>query len=309
MTKYFLFAFLTFGLLWSCTDGELQTPGDEYLTGDQDGSYSVDMNGVFKNFGKVTQATSSSGGSDISGTSSAGGSISITLPQVLATGNYTELNGAMITIMTQDGVFTNIGMDGAPLSFNLSITSVNNSQGFVSGIFSGSVMNLTTDEIVNLTNGKFVKIQFTPVVNIDRVLEAKFNDELFDFSTNANAQGITTGAIISGENTNQVQTLSLMIPGGIGVDTFTEEDLVEIKVNLGTTNNPSDFYSNYDPVSDTYLPVVLTITSIDLGEGDTTGRVKGTFSGTITKFTNGVPGEEIIVTEGKINVPIEIPEG
>lgn len=306
MTKYFLFAFLTLGLLWSCTDGELQTPGDEYLTGNQDGSYSVDMNGVFKNFSKVTQATSSSGGSDISGTSSAGGSISITLPQVLATGNYTELNGAMVTIMTQEGVFTNMGIDGAPLSFNLSITSVNNSQGFVSGIFSGSVMNLTTDEIVNLTNGKFVKIQFTPVVNIDRVLEAKFNDELFDFSTNAYAQGITTGAVISGENTNQVQTLSLMIPGGIGVATFTEEDLVEIKVNLGTTNNPSDFYSNYDPVSDTYLPVVLTITSIDLGEGDTAGRVKGTFSGTITKFTNGVPGEEIIVTEGKINVPIEI---
>lgn len=306
MTKYFLFAFLTLGLLWSCTDGELQTPGDEYLTGNEDGSYSVDMNGVFKNFSKVTQATSSSGGSDISGTSSAGGSISITLPQVLATGNYTELNGAMVTIMTQEGVFTNMGIDGAPLSFNLSITSVNNSQGFVSGIFSGSVMNLTTDEIVNLTNGKFVKIQFTPVVNIDRVLEAKFNDELFDFSTNAYAQGITTGAVISGENTNQVQTLSLMIPGGIGVATFTEEDLVEIKVNLGTTNNPSDFYSNYDPVSDTYLPVVLTITSIDLGEGDTAGRVKGTFSGTITKFTNGVPGEEIIVTEGKINVPIEI---
>lgn len=306
MTKYFLFAFLTLGLLWSCTDGELQTPGDEYLTGNEDGSYSVDMNGVFKNFSKVTQATSSLGGSDISGTSSAGGSISITLPQVLATGNYTELNGAMVTIMTQEGVFTNMGIDGAPLSFNLSITSVNNSQGFVSGIFSGSVMNLTTDEIVNLTNGKFVKIQFTPVVNIDRVLEAKFNDELFDFSTNAYAQGITTGAVISGENTNQVQTLSLMIPGGIGVATFTEEDLVEIKVNLGTTNNPSDFYSNYDPVSDTYLPVVLTITSIDLGEGDTAGRVKGTFSGTITKFTNGVPGEEIIVTEGKINVPIEI---
>lgn len=306
MTKYFLFAFLTFGLLWSCTDGELQTPGDEFMAGNEDGSYSVEMNGVFKNFSKVTQATSSSGGSDISGTSSAGGSISITLPQVLATGNYTELNGAMVTIMTQEGVFTNMGIDGAPLSFNLSITSVNNSQGFVSGIFSGSVMNLTTDEIVNLTNGKFVKIQFTPVVNIDRVLEAKFNDELFDFSTNAYAQGITTGAVISGENTNQVQTLSLMIPGGIGVATFTEEDLVEIKVNLGTTNNPSDFYSNYDPVSDTYLPVVLTITSIDLGEGDTAGRVKGTFSGTITKFTNGVPGEEIIVTEGKINVPIEI---
>ena len=309
MTKYFLFAFLMLGLVWSCSDGELQTPGDEYLTGNQDGMYVVDINGVLKNFGKVTQATSSSNGSEIKGTSATGGTISISLPLGLATGNYTELNGAMITIMTPEGVFTNMGMDGVPLAFNLSITSVNNSQGFVSGIFSGSVMNSATEEVLNLTNGKFVKIQFQPVVNIDRVLEAKFNEELFDFSTNATAQGVTTAAVISGENTNQVQTLSLMIPGGIGVATFTEADLVEIKVNLGTTNNPSDYYSNYDPISDTYLPVTLTITSINLGEGETIGRVKGTFSGTITKFVNGVPGEEIIVTEGKIDVPIETPEG
>ena len=305
MNKYFLFALLTLGFLWSCSDAELQTPGDEYISGNQDGSYVVDIDGVFKDFSKTTSANSSSSQSEINGNNTANGSISITLPQTLSVGNYTELDGAMISINTPNGTYTNMGPDGL-LSFNLSITAVNNNSGRVSGVFSGMVMDLVSGETHSLSNGKFIKIHFQPNANADRVLEAKFNDVEFDFSTNANAQGLATSALISGENVNQIQTLEISIPNGIAEATFTEENMVKFQVNLGTTSNSSDMYSNYDPVTDTYLPVTLTITSIVLGDSNLGGRVKGTFSGTITKFINGVSGDDVIVTEGKIDVPIEV---
>ena len=149
-----------------------------------------------------------------------------------------------------------------------------------------------------------MQIQVQPTPQSDALLKANFNDTAFDFSNGANAMGIQTAAVIQGENIDQIQTLSITVPGGIGIGSYTEENNVIFQVNLGTSNNPTDVYTNYNAVTDTYLPVTLNITAVTTGEY---ARVLGTFSGTITKFTNGVPGEEITVSQGQINVPVVIP--
>ena len=54
-----------------------------------------------------------------------------------------------------------------------------------------------------------------------------------------------------------------------------------------------DVYTNYDPLTDTYLPTTVNITSVELAGENTTGNVKGTFSGTIAKFVNGEIVDEV----------------
>lgn len=305
MNKYFLFAFLLFGLVWSCSDSELYTPGDEFLSGGiATGTYQVELNGTLWKFDKTTQAYNNPSQSEVNGAGSTGNTISIRIPQSLSTGNYSESDEALVMMMLNNGVYSNMDGAGNFLPFNLSITSVDNSSGQVSGKFSGTVSNIATGETITLTNGIFVKIHFIPTTDSDWKLKADFNGEGKDFSTNARAEGITTAAMIVGENQNQAQTLSITIPGGLSEGTFTEEDEVKVQVNLGTTTNPSDVYTNYDPTTDTYLPATLKITSITLGDGNSVGVVKGNFSGIITKFINGVPGEEVEVTSGEIKVPI-----
>lgn len=302
MNKYLLLAYLFLGFAWSCSDSDLQTPGNEFLDHFGDGSYVVEVNGLLNNFSKVTSAENHSTMSSINGANANGSSISISLPSNLTVGTYNEMDGAKIIIFSTEGYFSNLSDNGTH-PFELKITSVNNSAGYVSGTFSGTVQNSLTGELRTLTNGKFVKIQFPPNPSANRILKAQFNDVEIDFSTNAQAQGVTTAAVISGQNTNSIQTLNITIPNGIAVGTFTEENQVILRVNLETTANPSDMYSNYDTATDTYLPLSLTITSIDLGENGE-GTVKGYFSGEITKFINGNPGEIIEVTSGEIKVPI-----
>ena len=298
MNKYLLLPILLLGFLWSCSDSELITPGDEFQNTIESGTYTFELNGVFMDYSSITSATSTASESQIRG-GNGSQSIVLTLAQALEVGTISQADGATVIIsLGAEGVFTNVDANNELLPLNISITAVNTSAGLVSGNFSGTVYNAAADETRVITNGTFFEIQFEAEAENDRIFKANFNDQLFDFSTNANAQGIQTAAVIQGVNVDQIQTLSITIPGGIAVGSFTEADQVVYEVNLGTSENPNDVYSNYDATTDTYLPVTLNITGI------TAERVIGSFTGTITKFTNGVPGEEIIVTSGQINVPI-----
>lgn len=299
MNKYLLLPLLLLGLVWSCSDSELITPGDEFQNTTDPGTYTFELNGVFMDYSVGTTATSAADGSQIRGGNGAGQTIVLSIPQSLEVGAFSQADGATVIVsMGADGVFTNVDANNELLPLTVNVMAVNSSAGLVTGNFTGTVYNPVSEETRVITNGMFFEIQFEPEVANNRILKANFNDQLFDFSTNAVAQGVQTAAVIHGVNTDQIQTLSITVPGGIAVGTLTEADQVVYQVNLGTSDNPNDVYSNYDATTDTYLPVSLNITVI------TTERVIGSFSGTITKFTNGVPAEEITITDGQINVPI-----
>ena len=307
MNKYFLFAFALFGLLLSCNDSELFTPGDEFLGGGiTAGTYQVELNGNLWKFDDTTEAQSDAIQSYINGSNDNGNTISISKIGTLSTGTYTEADGTMVVLMMNNGIYSNVDEDGEFLPFELKITSVNQFQGHVSGRFSGMVSNMTTGEVITLTNGIFVNIEFETGVISTAKLKGDFNEVEKDFSINARAEGVTTAALIVGENQDQLQTLSITIPGGLSEEIFTEEDLVKVQVNLGTTTNPSDVYTNYDPLTDTFLPTTVNITSVELAGENTTGNVKGTFSGTIAKFVNGEIVDEVEITNGEIDVPIVV---
>jgi hypothetical protein len=304
MNKYFLLSFLFFGFLWSCSDSELITPGDEFLTVIDPGTYTVDVDGATEDFSYVTQAINDPAESQINGTAMSGKSISISLTESLSTGVHSQIDGARITLnLGADGIFTNIAEDGTALPLNISISQVNNNLGIVSGSFDATVFNVVTGATKILTNGNFYMIEFEPTVSNDRILKADFNGTAFDFSSEAKASGIATAAIISGFNVNQIQNLSINIPGGIAVGTYTEENNVVVRVQLGTSNDPNDYYTNYNATTDEYLPFTLNVTQITADVG---GRVLGNFTGTITKFVNGQATEEIEITNGVINVPVVV---
>ena len=304
MNKYFFLSILLMGFIWSCSDSELITPGDEFQDVLESGIYTVDIDGVFTDFSSTTSANSSDQNSQINGASSANQTISISIPEALSVGVFTQDQGARIAMNIVGVTFTYLSAINEILPFNLTISSVNNSSGLVSGNFSGTVYSAALGETRELTNGVFYEIQFTPTEAGDRIFTAHFNGNLFDFSREAHAAGLQIEAVIRGERVNQNQTLIFSVPGGLAVGTLTEANEVVVSVNMGTTNNPNDIYSNYDAVTDTYLPVSLKINSITDGEN---GRVIGTFTGTIAKFNNGETTDEIEVTEGKINVPVENP--
>jgi hypothetical protein len=305
MNKYFLLSFLLFGFLWSCSDSELITPGDEFLTEVEPGTYTANVDGVFTDFSYVTQAFNDALESQVNGTAMDGKSISISLQEALSTGVYSEINGARIVLnLGTEGVFTNVDADGETLPLNVSITQANNNLGLVSGVFNATVFNIATGATKIITEGQFYQIQFEPSVSNNATLKGDFNGTPFDFSFEAKATGVATAAIISGLNVNQVQNLSITVPNGIAVGTYTEENNVIVQVQLGTSNNPNDVYTNFNATTGEYLPITLNITQIT---ADVDGRVKGNFTGTITKFVNGAPTEEIEITNGMIDVPVVVP--
>lgn len=301
MIKYILIPFLAFGLLWSCSDSDLLTPGDEFLPELEDGSYIVDIDNQFNDFSNTTGAISNPNGSQINGESQIAETISIMIPQSLGVGTYDQTEGAVIILNLADGIYTNLNEQGLT-PFWLKITE--KGSGKVSGDFSGTVYNLTSGEVKTLTNGHFVKILFEESTSSNAIFKADFDDLEKDFSTNAKAEGIVTAALISGQNTETNQELSITIPGGIAIGTFTEENQVLIQVNLGTSGNPADSYSNFNPADGTYLPVTLEITDIVNEEN---GEVTGNFSGQVAKFVNGQPTGIVEITNGQIKVPIVIP--
>lgn len=305
MFRYFLSLFLAVGVIWSCSESDLMTPKDAFLDKVDPGTYEVEINGTLNDYSLATYAVSDPMGSQINGTRNAVNSISISMPGQLQKGIFSQLDGVTIAIMTPQGILSNIGPSGE-LPLVLEITDVKNNKGLVSGNFYGQVYNLDTEEILELTNGLFKEIEFDPITSDNRILQAEFNGTLFDFSTGAQASGATTAAIISGYSSDQIKTLSIMVPGGISEGTFTEEDGVVLSVILDTSGSPDDVYTNFNAASNTFLPVTLKITQIILGDDAAPGRVKGVFSGTIAKFSGGNPQEEIEVTEGKIDVPIVI---
>lgn len=302
MNKYVLFLLLLAGGLWSCTDGELITPGDEFYIKPDPGTYDVKINGILSDFSQTTFAINSIGGSTITGNSLAGHIISITLSEDLAEGTYTEADGASIKIINQEGTYLNTDATGNMMPLTVTIKKVNHLDNWVTGEFSGEVYNEVSEEVRDLTQGRFVEILFEDVNVQNSILEADFNDQYFDFGSNAYATGIGTAAVITGFNEEQVQTLTMTVPGGIAEgETFTDAEDVLIEVSLDASGNPDDVYSNYDPFNDEYLPVSISINSITSGEG---GRVTGTFSGQISKFNANGPIEIIEITNGEIDVPI-----
>ncbi len=304
MIKYILIPILAFGFIWSCSDSELITPGDEYLpAGMKDGSYVVDVDGDQWNFSKQTSAQSNSTASEVNGSNMNGALISITIPQALAVGTYDQIDGASIQIKLTDGIYTNQDLNG-PLPFIVNITGLTTgSKPKVTGNFVGTVYNAATGQTKTLTNGSFVKIKVQGTAAQSAIFKAKFNGQDKDFSTNAKAEGIVTAALISGKNTTDNQTLSITVPGGIAVGTYTEANEVLLKVNLGTSN-PADDYTNFNPTDGTYLPAKLVITGVSSGEN---GTVIGTFTGTVAKFVNGQPTNQVEITSGQIKVPVVNP--
>lgn len=301
MIKYILIPLIALGLL-ACSESELITPGNEFLPGSQtEGAYFVDIDGSTWDFSSSTQAVNSNSESQINGNSQSGGFISITLPQQLSVGTFDQNDGAMISLNTGTGVFTNLNESGL-LPFTVNITGVDSVNGKVTGSFSGTVYNLASGVTQSLANGFFVQIRFEVTQVASTILKANFDGQEIDFSMDAKAEGIQTAALISGKNPSQNNVLSITIPNGISVGSFNQEDGVIIKVNMGSS--PADVYSNYDAATDTFLPGTVTINSI--GEGEN-GKVKGTFKGTIAKFTNGVPSGQIQISGGQIKVPIVIP--
>lgn len=286
--------------MYSCSDSELVTPGDEFFTALPAGTYQVEMDGELKDFSEVTAAYSNDALTKIDGESEEGRTIQLRFPEKLTEGTYNQGDGAFILMELGgvDGVFRNITPTGQLLPLTIQVTNINMVDKVVSGKFSGKVSNAEGDEF-DLTNGVFYEIPFEIYEGGDGILNAKFNGVFLDFSNNAMATGAVTSAIISGEN-DEMQTIKITVPGGLEVGTLTEVDELLFEVFISTTDNTNEMYTNYDAVNDEYLPVILNIIEIE-----DTGRVKGTFTGVIKKFSSGVD-EEINITEGVIDVPVSI---
>lgn len=303
MNRYCLLVLVFFGFLSSCSDSELLTPGDEFQTPILPGTYTAELDGVFYDFSETTSVASNDASTSIDGANEEGQMISISFQSTLEEGLYGQSSGAIITITLggDAGIYRNISATGQFMPFTVKITELDMDEMVVSGEFTGEVINLETEETLEITNGLFKELPFTLQDGGDGILKGKFDDVLLDFSTDAIATGNVTNATISGENA-ELQNLKITVPDGLEIGTFTEADEVLIEVSLGTTEDPNEFYTNYDEENDTYLPVTLIITDITQ---DVEGRVIGTFTGTIKKFTGGT-GEEIEVTAGEIDVPIVV---
>lgn len=301
MNKYFLFLLLIVGSLYSCSDSELLTQGDEFQEVIPPGTYHVELDGVLTDFSEITSAISNEASSKINGENENMQTIQLRFPSSLSVGTFKQTAGAMI-FMELGGVtgqFRNISENGELLPLTIIVTEVDMANKVVTGKFYGEASNANGDIMV-LTNGVFQEIPFEVEEGGDGEIRAKFNGTLLDFSNNATATGAVTSAIISGEN-DELQTIKITVPGGLEVGTTTELDNLKFEVFISTTQDPSEMYTNYDALNDTYLPATLIITEIS----NETGRVKGSFTGTIKKFTSNVD-EEITVTEGYIDVPISI---
>lgn len=303
MNKYFLLVLL-FGFIYSCSDSELITPGDEFDIPLIPGTYTAELNGDLTDFSETTSVNSNDVATSINGANAEGQTISISFPATLAEGTYLQTTGAIISIVMggDAGTFMNLSATGQLLPLIVKVTDLNMAEGVVSGTFSGEVYNAVADETLTITNGQFFEIPFTIVDGGDGILKAKFDNVLLDFSTDAMATGNVTNATISGQNA-EMQNLVITVPDGLEVGTMTEVNEIVVQVSLGTSGDPNDVYSNYDAVTETFLPFTLIITEITSGVD---GRVKGTFTGTIKKFVGGTD-EEIEITEGEIDVPVNMP--
>lgn len=303
MNKYFLLVLL-FGFIYSCSDSELITPGDEFDIPLISGTYTAELNGDLTDFSETTSVNSNDVATSINGANAEGQTISISFPAILAEGTYLQTTGAIISIVMggDAGTFMNLSATGQLLPLIVKVTDLNMAEGVVSGTFSGEVYNAVADETLTITNGQFFEIPFTIVDGGGGILKAKFDNVLLDFSTDAMATGNVTNATISGQNA-EMQNLVITVPDGLEVGTMTEVNEIVVQVSLGTSGDPNDVYSNYDAVTETFLPFTLIITEITSGVD---GRVKGTFTGTIKKFVGGT-GEEIEITEGEIDVPVNMP--
>lgn len=293
-----------FGFLQSCSDSELLTPGDEFQTPILPGTYTAELNGVFTDFSETTSVNSNDVATSINGANEEGQTISISFPATLSEATYTQATGAVIMIVMggDAGTFMNLGATGQLLPLRVRITELNMADRVVSGTFTGEVYNAVAEETLTITNGQFKELPFTLVDGGDGILKAKFDNVLLDFSTDAVAAGNVNNATISGQNA-EMQNLTITVPDGLEVGILTEANEVMVQVTLGTSGDPNDVYSNYDATTETFLPFTLNITEITEGAD---GRVKGTFTGTIKKFVGGTD-EEIEITDGEIDVPVNTP--
>lgn len=300
MNKYLLLLISFFGFMYSCSDSELLTQGEEFQFPVESGTYAVKLDGILYDFSESTTVNSTNSATDIDGANALGQSINIYFPTILSESAFNQNQGALVTIsLGAEGTFMNIDENGQLLPFSVRVTDLNMAQKEVSGTFSGQIMNIVNGEKRTVTDGVFKEILFTIEDGGDGILKAKFNNVDLDFSIDALAAGNVTNATISGKN-EQLQNLKITIPQGLQVGTFTEANQVVVEVILETSQNPSDTYTNFDAATNTYLPFSLVITEITSGAN---GRVKGTFTGTINQF-NGTASQEILITNGEIDVPV-----
>lgn len=299
MNKYCLFVLAIFGLLQSCSDSELITPGNEFQMPVESGAFIAELDGEKYDFSDFTSVDSNDLGTSINGENSEGQSISIALISTLEEGSFNQAGGTTIMItLGEEGIFTNLGVTGQILPLTVRITDLDMADKEVTGTFSGDVYNFVTGETLTITNGHFKELKFTLVDGGDGILRAKFGNVTtpLNFNTDAVATETVDGATISGQSDN-MENLTITLPAGLELGTFTETNQVMIQVALRTSGNPDDVYSNYNAATGEFLPFTLVITDL------TENRVKGTFTGTIKKFVGGT-GEEIEITEGEIDVPV-----
>ena len=170
MNKYLLLPLLLLGLVWSCSDSELITPGDEFQNTTDPGTYTFELNGVFMDYSVGTTATSAADGSQIRGGNGAGQTIVLSIPQSLEVGAFSQADGATVIVsMGAEGVFTNVDANNELLPLTVNIMAVNSSAGLVTGNFTGTVYNPVSEETRVITNGMFFEIQFEPEVANNRI--------------------------------------------------------------------------------------------------------------------------------------------
>lgn len=310
MKRFLMFVLMGLAVFNSCSDSELLTPGDEFQIPMDPGTFIVDIEDETTDFSESAHVNSNDASTHINGSNDLGQSITLSISSKMIKESFNQTTGASILLVLGSGTvnYTNFDENGQLLPLTIRITEIDMADQVVTGSFEGKVYNLSNDETLELTKGKFYKIPFTISDGGDGIFKATFSngdsEQELDFSNNAQAMGTTTNAVISGENVDEIQTMKISIPDGIEEGmTYTEADEVKFEVQLGTTDNPNDFYTNYDAENDVYLPVSITITEIT---SDVQGKVIGTFSGTIQKFTDG-NDEQIEISNGIIEVPIVTP--
>lgn len=299
MNRYFLLVIVFFGLVYSCSDSELITPGDEFVIPLEPGTFIADLNDETFDFSAVVSANSDEVATSINGVSKGGESISLTFQSPIIEGNFNQLEGATITIETQTGIYINIGETGELLPLSIKVTEVDMAAKTVTGTFTATVYSLVLDEKLEVTNGKFHEIPFTLSEESNSTLKALFDGAPLDFNTDAAAINDASLSTISGVS-NTMENLIISVPQELEIGTFTDVEGVIIQLKIGTSTDPNDVYTNYDAASSTTLPVSIVIT--ELTEG-TDARIKGRFIGKIKKFVGGT-GEEIDITDGEFDVPV-----
>src|SRR5690606_19886906 len=99
MRRYFWLLFAITGFVWSCSDSELLTPGDEFQEPELPGTFRVKIDGTLTDFSETTSVSSNEVSTQINGANAEGQMISIMLSSPISETTYNEVSGSTITLV------------------------------------------------------------------------------------------------------------------------------------------------------------------------------------------------------------------